>query len=357
MEEFYKSILNQKNYSHNQLIIMRKLKVTCWNIKHMKRLIQPNLSDNNLKRRDGVRDQLLQMNPDILCIIEGPNSEIDIDTFTRNVLNDTYSAVKSENGEYGIKGTQWMWFLVKNELLNNCSLLPIDTWYEFTSGKNWEVNYWGHFEKETHSHYRLPQVLIMDIDGQRVEFINVHFKSKYVNSGQSDWNAGGERRETFIKNALKARIKMTTEATDVRRYIDTKFEQVENPAIFVLGDMNDGPGKEFFENQFLFFDLISNIQGDIFSADKFLNHGLFDFSNSLRWSAEFDDFVTGENNKKILLDHIMFTQSLVNWQLNVTVEPNSGYIEHEIHDLVNSLLNSRQKTSDHKPVSIELSIR
>lgn len=323
----------------------------------MDRIIGQNLNTNNSKKKEGVRDQIIQMNPDVLCVIEGPNSENEIDDFTQNVLNGSYSVVKSNNGEYALKGSQWIWFIVKNELIADCSLLPVETWYEFTGGNNWEVNYWGRFEKDTHSHYRLPQVLIMDIDGQRVEFIGVHFKSKYVNAGQADWNAGGQRRDNFIKNAIKARIKMTTEATDVRRYIDTKFDQVEDPAIVVLGDMNDGPGKEYFENQFLFFDLISNIQGDIFSANKFLNHGLFDFSNSLRWSAEFNDFVTGERNKKILLDHVMFTQALVNWKLNVTVEPNSGYIEHEVHDLVNSLLNRNQKTSDHKPVSIELSIR
>ena len=169
--------------------------------------------------------------------------------------------------------------------------------------------------------------------------------------------AGGERKNTFVEKAMKARAKLATEAIDVRRYIDRKFEQLEKPAIFVLGDMNDGPGKEFFEEQMLFFDLVSNIQGDIFSASRFLNHALFDYPDNLRWSAQFNDFITEENGKKVLIDHILFTQPLVNWQLDVTVEPNAGFVEHEVHDEVNSLLKYNQKTSDHKPISLLISIK
>ncbi|NJK97609.1 MAG: hypothetical protein HC905_24300 [Bacteroidales bacterium] len=176
-----------------------------------------------------------------------------------------------------------------------------------------------------------------------------------MNQGASMWKAGGEKRQQFINDALKARIKMTTEATNVRKYIDKKFEQLEKPAIFVLGDFNDGPGKDFFEKQFLFFDLISNIQGSIFEAHKFLNHALFDYPNQLRWSVFFKDFIDPDRNPNILLDHIMFTQALTNWDINVCVEPNSGFIEHQIHDEVNASLTQTQKTSDHKPVSVILS--
>jgi endonuclease/exonuclease/phosphatase family metal-dependent hydrolase len=150
---------------------------------------------------------------------------------------------------------------------------------------------------------------------------------------------------------------LTTEANQIRSYIDTKFKQLENPAIFVLGDMNDGPGKEYFESMYLHFDLINNIQGDIFKASQFLNHGLFDYSENLRWSYQVKDFVTNKD-EKILIDHILFTQALVNWKLPlVCVEPNAGKVEHEIHDLINSRLNKNQKTSDHKPVSLEISYK
>jgi hypothetical protein len=47
------------------------------------------------------------------------------------------------------------------------------------------------------------------------------------------------------------------------RAIDHRFQQEPAPVLFLLGDLNDGPGKEFFERPFLFFDLLNNVQGDV----------------------------------------------------------------------------------------------
>ncbi len=289
--------------------------------------------------------------------MEGPPGESKITDVSNDIFNGEYVPVKASDGLYKQGGAQWIWFLVKRNLIDKCSLLPVETWSAYTGQKKWDVNYWSNFETEKHNHFRHPQVLVLNINGQRVEFIGLHLKSKFVNQGETKWKSGGQKQRDFILEALKARIKMTTEAADVRLYLDKKFEQLENPAVFVLGDFNDGPGKEYFENRYLFFDLISNIQGGIFEAHKFLNHALFDYPDELRWSVYFKDFVQPERNPKILLDHIMFTQPLVNWSLNICVEPKAGFIEHEIHDEINSRLNSTQKTSDHKPISVLLSVR
>ena len=166
------------------------------------------------------------------------------------------------------------------------------------------------------------------------------------------WENGGEDRLKFVEGAIKARIKLATEAANVRKYIDAKFNQVSNPAIFVMGDFNDGPGKEYFEERYLFFDLLSNIQGDVFFASKFLNHALFDFDESLRWSVQFKDFIMEDRKPEILLDHILFTQGLVDGSLNLEVEANAGYVEHEISELINSQNYKYAHPSDHRPVSL-----
>ncbi len=336
---------------------MATIKLSAWNIEHARNLLGQNLNLNLTARKAGVKAELAQIDADILCITEGAPSLAQMKQFANEILDDRYVPI-DPGGSNGQRGEQWIWFLVKQEWAAQCSILPVETWHDFSGGKNWRVHHWGSFEEVSHSHYRTPQVLVMDISGQRVEFIGVHFKSKYINQGSSMWNSTNqETRDEFILESLKARVKLATEAANVRRYIDRKFEQIEKPAIFVLGDMNDGPGKELFEEKYLFFDLIANIQGDVFAATRFLNHCLFDFPDELRWSAIFNDFVTNESNKKILIDHILFTQPLVNWNLNICVEPNAGYIEHEIHDLVNASLNRNQKTSDHRPVSLKISTR
>ncbi|MEE4195298.1 MAG: endonuclease/exonuclease/phosphatase family protein [Anaerolineae bacterium] len=340
---------------------MNTIKITSWNVEHLARLVEPPLTSYEETRRDAIVAELEAINPDILCLVEGPRGEDSIDQFTSELLANRWRAVKAADGEYGTRGTQWIWFLVKEALYAQCSLLPVETWDAFTT-KNWDVHYWGDFESTRHRHYRHPQVLVLDWNGFRVEFIGLHLKSKFVNQGASLWKAGGEKREEFIREALKARVKLTTEATNVREYIAAKFEQVEKPAIFIMGDLNDGPGKEFFEQKYLFFDLMSNIQGDIFQANQFMNHGLFDFPDHLRWTVKFKDFVAeteAEANlvRPILLDHILFTQGLCDDSLPWRIDSNAGLVEHEIHQLINASLSSKEQTSDHTPVSLTVTVK
>jgi hypothetical protein len=331
-----------------------QLKLTSWNAEWVDKLFD-NPTDKKLKRINAIAEEIIAMNPDILCLIEGPKGNGRIDEFCTKHLNGAYIPVKEGTGNYKTQGRQWIWFLVKPELAVDSSILSPTIWDDF-AGPNWKVNYWGNFETENHKHYRHPQVLIFSWKTPRgevrVEFIGLHTKSKFVNEGQSMWKEGGERKQEFIQGALKARVKLTTEISNVRKYIDKKFEQLHNPAIFVCGDLNDGPGKETFENQYLFFDLLSNLQGSVFEAYKFLNHGLFDYKEELRWTCIFDDFVENIKGNKILIDHILFTQATVDSSLPIIVEEKSGYVEHEIHDLINATLPGYAKTSDHKPVSL-----
>ena len=334
---------------------MGQIKITSWNIENLDGLLQPS-SNPTTQRHKGSRlaaicQQIRAMSPDILCVVEGP-TDARIDQFTHDVLQDDYLAVKAADNEYATKGTQWIWFLVKPELAPHCHLQPIRVWDSFTQ-KKWEVHYWGEHETSSHDHYRHPQVLVLDWRGQRVEFIGLHLKSKIVSRTQEQmWKNGGDDRKKYIEEAVKARIKLATEAANVRTYIDVKFKQVVNPAIFVMGDLNDGPGKEYFERHYLFFDLVSNIQGDVFFARKFLNHALFDFDESLRWSAQFENFVEPNRKPEILLDHVLFTQGLVDDTLSLQVEPKAGLVEHEITELINSQNYKYAHTSDHRPVSV-----
>ncbi len=334
---------------------MSQIKLTTWNVENLDILLRPSSSANGQqkkeKRKAAIAELVDAMSPDILCIEEGPTPGR-IDDFTQNVLDNKYVAIKIANDKHDIKGTQWIWFLVKPELAPKCELLPPPVWDNFTSPK-WEVHYWGDYAVSKHDHYRHPQVLVFDWHGQRVEFIGVHLKSKRVSNDQEQmWLNGGDDRREFILASIKNRIKLATEATNVRAYIDAKFDQVENPAIFVMGDMNDGPGHRYFERHYLFFDLASNIQGDVFFARKFLNHALFDFEQSLRWSTRFRDFIEPHRPPELLLDHILFTQGLVDGSLPLQVEPKAGFVEHEKTELVNSQYPKYARTSDHRPVSV-----
>ena len=189
----------------------------------------------------------------------------------------------------------------------------------------------------------------------RLNLIGVHLKSK-INRKQINRDAEGNLIGDYVDVALKARIKLATEANDVRAYINAKFDQLPAPGLLVLGDCNDGPGRDFFERQYLFFDLISNLQGEVLLAERFFNHALFDFPGHLRWSAKFRDKVEGipASQNPLLLDHILISQPLCRGQLPLIANPHTGQVEHEDYERFNAGSNSKTRSSDHRPVSLTL---
>jgi hypothetical protein len=161
------------------------------------------------------------------------------------------------------------------------------------------------------------------------------------------------RSPGFMVESVRNRAKLSSEASDIRYYIDRRFAQEGDPAIFLVGDINDGPGKELIEDWYLLHDLIGNLQGEVFSAHKFLNHALFDIADDLRWTVHFEDAIDRRRDPHILLDHILFTQRLAgSGKPPLRVFPNAGRVEHDIHERVASTLPGGVTTSDHRPVSV-----
>ena len=118
---------------------MSELKITCWNIQHMSRLFANN-DTKTMKRRRNVAQQIRDINADILCILEGTPDPGDVADFCANDLGGDWSLVTASDGYYGTSGTQFIWFLVKNHLRQDASLLPVSTFKEFAGG-SWDVFY------------------------------------------------------------------------------------------------------------------------------------------------------------------------------------------------------------------------
>jgi hypothetical protein len=68
------------------------------------------------------------------------------------------------------------------------------------------------------------------LTARQAEFIDLHLESKFVNAGQSMWEAGAGRiAKKFIREALTARIKIPLKAINVRGNIDAKFPPRPTP--------------------------------------------------------------------------------------------------------------------------------
>lgn len=346
------------------------IKLTSWNGEWLDTLLK-DLDDHSKaepqrqklrQRLDGIYRLICEIAPDILCLIEGPAGEDGIDRFVSGLPG--YRAVKRPPGDpYEQEGRQWIWFVAREELVERATLLPVQVWRDYTASASpngehqasWPVYHWGEILAKKHTHYRHPQVMILPLADTRLELIGGHFKSKLVKSGSFASSDEAERK-TYIGQAVQARVKLASEAQNVRYYVDQRFAQEEAPAIFLMGDLNDGPGKELFERQFLFFDLLTALQGSIFEAEKYFNHALFDYPDPLRWSVHFQDKIDPGRSPHILLDHILFSQALVRDCLPLRVASQAGRIEHEIFDRINAQLSRSCKLSDHKPVSCLLTV-
>jgi endonuclease/exonuclease/phosphatase family metal-dependent hydrolase len=336
-------------------------KITSWNIEHADRLLGPNPTALVAERRRRIRATLEEINPDIICMIEGPRGEIGVDAFATQVLEgawlpvrlDATAALGANDRKYQQLGAQWIWFLVRPAILAACRIQDPVVWQSFTNGKSWAVNRWGELEPSQGSHYRHPQLLIYALpDGTEIEFIGVHLKSK-INQMPITRTASGALGLDYVKEALRARTALAIEARNVRAYIGAKFDQRPNPGVVVMGDCNDGPGQDLFEERYLFFDLIQNIQGEVLLAERFFNHALFDFPGDLRWTARYRDEVLNipESRNPLLLDHILVSQPLCNGSLPVQVNAHAGSVEHEAFARGNAGASATRRTSDHRPVS------
>jgi len=374
---------------------MAKLKITSWNVEHFGRLL-PNPADADRVRLDAIREEIEAIDPDILCLIESPGSLPDLQAWVESAhglagryriatIPGTQDVLGQNPGNpraalqklYCMQGTettgnQWIWFLVRDGLFqeSGAKVLNPSIWQNLTAQKRWPVHLWGQTGSKMHSHWRHPQTLLVKFGNVEIEVIGVHLKSK-INMKQP-FDAERTLKREYVDTALEARIKLATEAYDVRRYIEKRFEQHPNPRILVCGDMNDGPGRGYFEREYLFFDLVSNIQGDVFFAKRFLNHALFDYEGTLRWSTQFHDKIEQwsreqpgaealpseaiDTTRFQLIDHILFTQTLTGSRAKPRVRPHAGLMEHTTHQRINALLPSSSHTSDHTPISVLLDL-
>jgi len=315
------------------------IKVTTWNLEHSHRLVKENLTDKERERVGRVKSTVRGIDPDILCIQEGPKGEHGITKFANRVLDDDWTpvllqqqgeALGARDSEYDILGTQWIWFLAKPELIERCQLQPPSVWQSYLGGSTWDVHWWGDVPTTKHDHYRHPQVLRYELEGDdHIEFIGVHLKS-LINRKRITRDRDGNLTGDFLDKAMSNRIKLTTEARNIRNYVDKRFNQTAHPGIVLLGDCNDGPGRDLFEEHYLYLDLLNNLQGDVIISERFFNHALFDYPDHLSWTARYDDKITGKSAREnpLLLDHVLMSQPLCNGKLPMVVNEYAGKVEH-----------------------------
>jgi endonuclease/exonuclease/phosphatase family metal-dependent hydrolase len=283
------------------------------------------------------------VDPDVITIQEGPGVPEMNDFFTRFV-NGNWQVLRGEGGAQAL--------VVAARLDRDVSAISVgsDTAGNIDLNQPFNADIDADLLVNQVDFARKPQVINLTAHGQQFMLINNHLKSKFVNNAQAMYNAGGEQRLAFYADALMARRRISGEAFRIRAFLDEIF--VGDPAarVIVTGDLNDGPGTDFFEENFLTHSVVDRIFGTIFHPERQLTHVLLQ-GGSTDYTARFDDFIAGVTSD-LVLDHIGISPEISlnwNWQGRVAVN------EFNAQCINDPNLNQRdQNPSDHRPVVADI---
>jgi endonuclease/exonuclease/phosphatase family metal-dependent hydrolase len=291
------------------------------------------------------------IDPDLVALQEAPSRPEEMALFIQRYLVDggtpRYQFLLGDSG-----GAQKLALLCKPGSVGNIGLAPhssitglIDPWLS-------DVN--GDAVLDLYEFTRVPLVVDVKLGSQALQLIVMHTKSNFINNGKSMWE-NEATRQAFVVAALQNRRRISSEAMRVRTYLNAVWKTDPTMKTLVLGDLNDGPGTDYFEQYYLTHNVTDILVGSAFEPESIFFHAQHEVAADRRYTAVFDDFVTGENNKRLLLDHILLSPGLSQKQGLRRVR-NSGAVHHAEYEaqLQNGGKFREDRPSDHRPVSVRL---
>lgn len=287
---------------------------------------------------------------DLLALQEAPSRPEELALFIARYLSDAATPLyQFFMGDTG--GSQKLALLYKAGSVSSIALAPhaditnlIDPWESDVDGDAVLNEY--HFT-------RVPLVVNVKLGGHALQVIVMHTKSNFINQGQAMWN-NPATRQNYIVAALQNRRRISSEAMRTRTYLDSVLTQKSSARLMVLGDLNDGPGLDYFEERYLTHNVTDILVGSAFAPEMMFSHAPGEVPRAQRYTAIFDDFVTGEKNKRMLLDHALLSPALVG-TTGLRRVRNSGKVHHAEYNaqVRNGGQHREDRPSDHRPFSVQ----
>jgi endonuclease/exonuclease/phosphatase family metal-dependent hydrolase len=297
-----------------------------------------------------LADLIRSVDPDILAMQEAPSRPAELALFLDRYLNDAgtrrYEFIMGDTG-----GAQKLALLYKPAVIH-VGLTPSSQLQMLI--EPWLADVDGDAVLDSYEFTRLPLVTTAQVGQSSVQVIVAHTKSNFVNQGQTMWE-NPATRQAYIVAALKNRRRIATEGMRLRQYLDDQLQNDAAARIIVLGDLNDGAGRDYFEENYLAHNVTDVLVGSTFKPEWLFTHAQHDLPESERYSAVFDDFVTDEPNRHLLLDHILLAPGFMA-DSGIRVVAGTGTAEHVAYEalVVNQGRKREDRPSDHRPVSVTL---
>jgi endonuclease/exonuclease/phosphatase family metal-dependent hydrolase len=286
---------------------------------------------------------IADLDSDVVALQEAPSRAAELALFLDTHLAGRYRFLIGDSG-----GSQKLALLAKPTV--EAALVPPAELGDLI--EPWLADVDGDAVVNEYEFTRDPLVCRLTLDGRSLAVVVAHLKSNFINRGEQMWRDPAHRIE-FVRSALQNRRRIANEGMRMRQYLDTRLDEDPNAAIVVLGDFNDGPGRDLFEQQYLAHNVTDLLVGSSYRPETLFGHALVDVPADLRYSAVFDDFVTEEPQKQILLDHIILSPGMASGA-GVRKVPGSGRIEHDAWAARRTGNGERrdERATDHRPATV-----
>ncbi|MBY5163268.1 endonuclease/exonuclease/phosphatase family protein [Salsipaludibacter albus] len=259
---------------------------------------------------DRVAGVVADLEADVVAIQEGPSDRREMQLFL-----DDHLAPVTGTGWHQVGGldggAQKPYLLARDGGPFGVPMLAVDPATQALF-EPWLVDVDGDLALADYQFTRDPLVVDGgDGHGGETRLVVVHAKSKFVNQARALWEDPA-RRPIFISAAVTNRRRISAEAIRLRDYLDEIFDTDPDHQVVVAGDLNDGPGFDYFERHYLTHGVADLVLGSVFRSETQYRHAVVDrYPADLAWTAIFDDFVDEIPDRRVLLDHVMVSPSLV----------------------------------------------
>lgn len=344
---------------------MADIKLMTWNIEHMHNWFN-DASTNVLDNFDGVAIKVAgvinDINPDILCVQEGPEHKNQMVGFLNDYVNGSWNVEQGLTGSNSkIARTQKCYIIYKDftklQSVNRIDI-DIDEWkYDFlTYGEKS-----GLYSKSKKTFTKIPLELIFNTSSGSFSLICLHIKAKFSVYAHNITSKDKKKKSQAIATGLEQRARMLQEAKVMREYIwEHPFADEIGGRIIIVGDMNDGPGRDFFEDRFFGVDIVKRLRGEVTRPKLILKDPLADISSDDSFSYITYDKIDKRISKP-LLDHCLVSPKFTSG--NLKVKTNTASIEHDTYMNYNeadwskkSKPNREKYPSDHRPATIQIKL-
>ncbi|MDH5381571.1 MAG: hypothetical protein OEW75_12000, partial [Cyclobacteriaceae bacterium] len=291
------------------------LTIAVYNVEWMKRLFN---ADGTVitTGEEGERSTMLanvvrEINPDIIGIVEGPDTTVS-GTKSAAAQVEAWAAYHGLGATYkGVHGfpsggQQELCALYKSDKVT-LKHKPENRDSKHPFNDPFLVDTTDTLVKEQYKHYRPPLELSIEdaANGNEIgRVIVAHTKSKGI------FDMVDMAR--FEQLSERNRKKLYAECISIRERCDQWLDNKIDLPVFVMGDINDGAGMDYYERRHM-RSAVEILLGDIWEPEKALKHVLSKPKlKKYGWepsTSRYKDRLTGDNFN-VLIDHILVSQAV-----------------------------------------------